>query len=604
MPGLQFGLDALAWIVALPVAAAARFDFFVKNVNRTGLLALVAVAVVVQGLAGLMFGLYRRRFHYASFDELRPLVGSIVTTAAVLFGITQFGNGSWLPRSAPLIGACVALVVAAAIRYAVRFVEERHMRPDESSKPVIVWGAGEAGRQVIRSMLRTSSSSMLPVAMIDDDPRMSRFSVSGVQVEGGSADLQSVATAHQATTVLIAIPSVSSDVLRPMVDHAKACGLEVLLLPPVDAISGLVSVNDARPATVEDLLGRHQTEIDLNKISDLLRGRRVLVTGAGGSIGSELSRQIAAFEPASLVLLDRDESGLHNTQLAVTGRALLDDGSLELVDLRDRSRVFEAFERHRPEVVFHAAALKHLTLLELNPSEAWKTNVVGSRHVLDAAEAVGAERFVNVSTDKAADPISVLGSTKRLAERMTSSTAARCGLPYVSVRFGNVLGSRGSFLGVFREQIENGGPLTVTHPDVRRYFMTIAEAVRLTLHAAAIGNPGEVLVLDMGQSVRIEDVALQLCADAGRTVPIEYTGLRPGEKLDEVLLGQTERDRRPNHPLISQVRVPPLSFDEIVDFCRMDDRLVITPKVLRAAGAFGVGADRASSVTITDDADA
>ena len=330
------------------------------------------------------------------------------------------------------------------------------------------------------------------------------------------------------------------------------------------------------------------------------------MTGAGGSIGAELCRQLQSFEPRTLVMLDRDESGLHATQLELEGRALLDSPSLVLADIRDRERVFQAFQQHRPEVVFHAAALKHLPLLEFNPSEAWKTNVVGTHHVLEAAEAAGVARLVNLSSDKAADPASVLGFVKRICERLTAEVADRAGLPYVSVRFGNVLGSKGSMLGVFERQIRDGGPITVTHPDVTRYFMTPAEAIALTIQAGAIGRPGEVLVLDMGEPVRIAEVATRLAEQSSSNVSIVYTGLRPGEKMHEVLLGAGEVDVRPTHPLISQVPVPPLRFDDARAACSVDGRLVLSAASIEVAAEFGLGeaADGSSStMMVADDGD-
>ena len=284
----------------------------------------------------------------------------------------------------------------------------------------------------------------------------------------------------------------------------------------------------------------------------------MLITGAGGSIGSELARQVHRFEPSALGLLDRDENGLHATQLSIQHRALLDDENTILASIRDPQRMREVFEAFQPDIVFHAAALKHLPLLEKFPAEAAKTNVFGTLNVLEAARAVGVNVFVNISTDKAADPISVLGYSKRITERLTAAIGAESEGTYVSVRFGNVLGSHGSVLHSFAAQIADGGPVTVTHPDVTRYFMTIPEAVQLVLQAAAVGDDGEVLVLDMGEPVRIADVAEYLIAQSGQEIPILFTGLRPGEKLDEDLLGTGECDVRPSHPLISQVPVPPL----------------------------------------------
>jgi FlaA1/EpsC-like NDP-sugar epimerase len=310
--------------------------------------------------------------------------------------------------------------------------------------------------------------------------------------------------------------------------------------------------------TDADLLGRDVVETDLAAIADYLQDRRVLVTGAGGSIGAEICRRVKLFDPAELVMLDRDESALHSLQLDLDGRAMLDSRNLVVADIRDRDRMFEVFAEHRPQVVFHAAALKHLPLLEMHPAEAVKTNVLGTLNVLDAAGAVDVTHFVNISTDKAADPSSVLGFSKRVAEGLTAGAADRYPGAFLSVRFGNVLGSRGSVLTAFHAQIEAGGPITVTDPDVTRYFMTVSEAVQLVVQAGAVGRDGEALVLDMGEPVRIADVARQLAAQASRPIEIVYTGLRPGEKLHEVLLADGEVDERPAHPLISHVRVPRL----------------------------------------------
>jgi FlaA1/EpsC-like NDP-sugar epimerase len=293
-------------------------------------------------------------------------------------------------------------------------------------------------------------------------------------------------------------------------------------------------------------------------IAKYISGKRVLVTGAGGSIGSELSRQIYRYEPAELLMLDRDESALHAVQMSIHNRALLDSDELVLLDIRDRIGVEQLFRTRKPEVVFHAAALKHLPLLERHPSEAVKTNVWGTLALLEAASAHGVERFVNISTDKAAGPESVLGYSKRICERMTARFGAQSDNLYLSVRFGNVLGSRGSVLGAFRAQIEHGGPITVTHPDVTRYFMTVEEAVQLVIQAGAVGRSGEALVLDMGEPVRIIDVARLLASRAAQPIEIVYTGLRPGEKLHEDLMSAEEVDSRPIHPLISHVAVPEL----------------------------------------------
>ena len=358
--------------------------------------------------------------------------------------------------------------------------------------------------------------------------------------------------------------------------------LAVKVLPSTaELLRDHVGIRDLRDINLTDVLGRNQIDTDIAAIAGYLAGRRVLVTGAGGSIGSELCRQIHRFDPAELMMLDRDESALHALQLSIHGRALLDNDEMILCDIRDRKAIVDLFHARRPDVVFHAAALKHLPMLEQYPAEAVKTNVVGTLNVLDAAESLGVDVFVNISTDKAANPCSVLGYSKRIAERVTAERAGTgCGT-YLSVRFGNVLGSRGSVLTSFARQIAAGGPVTVTDPEVTRYFMTIEEACQLVIQAAAIGHPGEVLVLDMGRPVRIADVAQQLIEQSGTPVPIVYTGLRAGEKMHEELFGDGEPcDRRPRHALVSHVPVPALSLDRVASLPAEGD-----PAAVRAAMA-------------------
>ena len=452
----------------------------------------------------------------------------------------------------------------AATRYLWRGLCEHATRASAIGEPLIVFGAGDGGSQIVRSMLLSSDDSYLPVALLDDDPGKQRLRLLGLEVQGGRQQIAPVARATGAKNLLIAIPSADARLLREITDLAEAAGVRVKVLPPVSELFERVGVEDIRDIDLVDLLGRRQVETDVDAIAGYVTGRRVMVTGAGGSIGSELCRQIFRYEPAELMMLDRDESALHAVQLSIHGRALLDSPELILADLRDAQAVSAIFDERQPEVIFHAAALKHLTLLERYPGESIKTNVWGTLTVLKAAQAAGARVFVNISTDKAANPISVLGYSKRITERLTAMLAEReQGGRYLSVRFGNVLGSRGSVLTTFTAQVAAGGPITVTHPDVTRYFMTVQESVQLVIQAGAIGRSGETLVLDMGEPVRIDDVAQRLAGQSPRPVDVVYTGLRAGEKLHEVLLSDGELDRRPVHPLISQVDVPPLTEAEV-----------------------------------------
>jgi FlaA1/EpsC-like NDP-sugar epimerase len=484
---------------------------------------------------------------------------------------------------APFGALVVALVGMAGGRYVQRMIREQGMRPSgDDVRPVIVFGAGEGGTQVITAMLRDPSSPFMPVAIIDDDPTKRNLSVLGVPVAGDRTRLAEIATAHRSQTVVLALPSADGAVIRELTRLCQAADLDVKVLPRVrDLFGGPITIGDVRDVSEADLLGRTTIETDVAAIAGYVTGKRVLVTGAGGSIGSELFRQLDRYGPQRLVALDRDESGLHALELSVENRALFDSADYVLGDLRDRTRLERVFEDLRPEVVFHAAALKHLALLETHPREAVLTNVQGTLSLLELAREYEVARFVNISTDKAADPESVLGYSKRICERLTAQFAIDTGLPYLSVRFGNVLFSRGSVMGTFREQVASGGPITVTHPYVTRYFMTVQEAIELVIQAGAIGRPGEVLVLDMGDPVRIDDVARMLAARADQPIEIVYTGLRAGEKLHETLLGRGESGDRPFHKLVMHVPGDPLDPTRLSEL----DDATSTPDVIASLAA-------------------
>jgi FlaA1/EpsC-like NDP-sugar epimerase len=427
----------------------------------------------------------------------------------------------------------------------------------------LVVGAGDAGRDLVVSMLRDPDATWNPVGLLDDDPSKRHLRLRGVPVVGDTRRIDELVESTQAEVVIVAIPSASAKTVARISQAARATGADVKVLPSTsELLRDHVGIRDIRDINLVDVLGRNQVDTDVDAIAGYLTGRKVLVTGAGGSIGSELCRQISRFGPSELIMLDRDESALHALQLSLTGRALLDTSEVVLCDIRDRETVVQIFLARRPEVVFHAAALKHLPMLEQYPAEAVKTNVVGTQNVLEAADRARVDRLVNISTDKAANPSSVLGYSKRVAERLTAAHASTAHGTYLSVRFGNVLGSRGSVLTAFARQIAGGGPVTVTHPQVTRYFMTVEEACQLVVQAGAIGRPGEALVLDMGEPIKIVDVARELIALQDGSVEIEFTGLREGEKLHEDLFGEGEpRDVRPWHPLVSHVPVSPVDLE-------------------------------------------
>ncbi len=570
---IQGLLDAAAWAFALVAAIMLRYELVDASGKFGGLLFLVPAAVASQAFAGVAFGTYTGRSRFGSFDEVASLAKAVGLTTVLVASANAITSPRLVPLTVPVVAGLVAMLLMGGIRYTWRLAMDRRRRPcGDDIHRLLVFGAGEGGAQVVPQLLKDPTSGFLPVGLLDDDLSKRKLRIMGVPVLGTRSRLADVAAVTGADTLLIAVPSATADLVTEMSELALQAGLAVKVLPPVrELFEGRVEVDDIRDVTTADLLGRHEIKTDIEAIAGYISGKRVMVTGAGGSIGSELCRQLYRFAPAHLVMVDRDESALHAVQLSIEGRALLDSPDLVLVDIRDRPALRAVLEEHRPEVVFHAAALKHLVMLERYPAEAVKTNILATLSLLELAAEVGVRRFVNISTDKAADPCSVLGYSKRITERLTSHYSEITGAAYLSVRFGNVLGSRGSVLTTFQAQVERGGPITVTHPDVTRYFMTVEEAVQLVIQAGAVGRPGEAMVLDMGKPVSIAEVARLVSARSPRKVKIEFTGLRPGEKLHEILLAKGEVDLRPTHPLISQVPVPPLDPVEAKALDPMDD---------------------------------
>ncbi|WP_432834210.1 polysaccharide biosynthesis protein [Dactylosporangium sp. CA-092794] len=542
--------DLYAWTCGLALA----LSLSAPRPPLTAAAGTILLAAALHSAVAWPVRLYRRRYEYGSAAELRALMATAAIAGGLLTALSP------VRQTVALAGGAAALLLMLAVRLA-RLTRRRASR---ATVPVLIYGAGSAGHRLLRAMRHDPHCRYRAAGLLDDDPYKRRLRISGISVLGGMPELRDALASTGAAGIIFAVRNgdgsllrhlrselarISPDASRPDLSDLSSYFLKVL--PSLDdSLDRPVSVNEVRDVRLSDLLGRRQIDTDLAAIGDYLTGRRVLVTGAGGSIGSELCRQLHRFAPAELMMLDRDESALHAVQLSIHGRALLDDPSLILADLRDAATIRAIFAARRPEVVFHAAALKHLTLLERHPAEALQTNVLGTLNVLEAAAAIGVERLVNISTDKAANPISVLGYSKRITERLTAYHG------HLNVRFGNVLGSRGSVVTAFRAQIAAGGPVTVTDPLVTRYFMTVPEAVQLVIQAAALGAGGEALVLDMGSPVRIADLARQLIGEA--PVEVVYTGLRPGEKLHEELFGAGEADVRPLHPLISHVAVPPL----------------------------------------------
>ncbi|WP_238335857.1 polysaccharide biosynthesis protein [Serinicoccus kebangsaanensis] len=550
--------DGLCWVLALFIAIWTRGGASLEVLTDPNLWMAAGLAATLHAAVGIAGGPYMVKHMRGSFDEVTAVVKTAGMAALILVAIAWMTPAIFLPRSAALLAPALAIVFMLASRFLVRTYRSRLVSRNPEGERVIVFGAGLAGRRLVHNMLHDDRSQFTPVALLDDDRSKRRLKIEGVPVVGTFAKLAWAVEKTGATYLAVAVPHATPELLRAVQHEARELELKLQVLPPIGdwLRQADPKATDLRDINLEDLLGRRAVQLDQEAISEHLTGKVVLVTGAGGSIGSELCRQIAKFSPARLVMLDRDESALHAVQLSLTGRGLLEGEDLLLADIRDGDNLQTQFATCKPDVVFHAAALKHLSLLERYPKEAWQTNVLGTLNVLHAAAQNGVGTFVNISTDKAASPTSVLGTSKRMAERLTAEFAHREPGRYVSVRFGNVLGSRGSVIPAFTEQIRQGGPVTVTHQDVERYFMLIPEASQLVLQAGAIGRDGDVLVLDMGTPVKIVDVARDLIRTSGKDIEIRFTGLRPGEKLSEVLFTDGEVFRETEHPLITAVNVP------------------------------------------------
>jgi len=535
------------------------------------LLAALAVSLPLKAFAYVAFNLHRRSWSNVTFHDLGglALLGGFVIAVGTV-AIVALGGASVVPRSIPALDGTLTFLLMAAARAAARYRHEQHQAtvvgPD-FRKRVLVVGAGEAGALVVRELLRHPETGMKPVAFLDDDPSKVGQRVASVPVLGRVADAARVIPERDIDEVLIAIPSKGGNEVRNVIEQVRRArpNLTYKIVPGMyEVVSGQVDLRRIREVDIDDLLGRPPVRLDTDSILGYLRGKRVMITGAGGSIGSELVRQICRFEPADLILFGHGENSIYalERELDRDWPEVRYHGVIGAI--QNGARLDYVFNRYRPDVVFHAAAHKHVPLMEENPEEAIFNNVIGSRNLIMLALKYGVSHFVNISTDKAVNPTSVMGATKRLVEYLVQDAARRAGpdQKFVSVRFGNVLGSRGSVIPIFKSQIAAGGPVTVTHPDMVRYFMTIPEAAQLVLQASGHGKNGEVYILDMGEPVRILDLARDLIRLSGLRpdvdIPIRCTGMRPGERLVEELMTEKEERSRTRHEKIFVARAEPM----------------------------------------------
>ncbi|MBE3067250.1 MAG: polysaccharide biosynthesis protein [Chloroflexi bacterium] len=532
------------------------------------LLIFTLLALLVKLPVFYAFRLYKRYWRYASMDELINIaLAALITTVLVtaiswgMQGLGVFGENS-LPRSVPIIDGLLTLLFVGGTRFSLRAAEYLRARSSNGTlgRRVLIAGAGDAGEMVVREMRTSHRVSFEPVGFVDDNSFKQGVVIHGVRVLGNLAKIPELVEKYRVQEVIIAMPAAPGDTIHQIVRLCEQAGVPSRSVPGIfELLEGRVSISRFREVRIEDLLRREPVRVDSWKVVEMIAGKRVLVTGAGGSIGTELCLQIARSRPAQLIALGHGENSLFqlNGQLSKLPAGVNGSGNpiyrMVVADVRDRQRLDTLFTSFAPQIVFHAAAHKHVHLMEENIQDAVTNNVYGTSNLLQLSRSHGVERFVLISTDKAVEPACVMGATKRVAEQLVQAAGFETGLPYVVVRFGNVLGSRGSVVPIFQRQIEEGGPVTVTHPEAERYFMTIPEAVLLVLQAAAIGNGGEILVLDMGERVRVLDLAQDMIELSGlrlgQDIDITYTGLIPGEKLIESLFsedehpGPTEQDK-------------------------------------------------------------
>jgi FlaA1/EpsC-like NDP-sugar epimerase len=560
-------LIAVAWWLAFEL----RFDFDVPRVYELLFERTVYFVVGIKLGLFILFGFYNHWWRYVSIRDMWSVARGVTIASLVsLFAVYMLNpvRGFRVPAGVVAVDLLILLALVAGVRLLARTAIERPGRRAlvARGKEVLIIGAGDAGQLIIKEMLKSPRLGYTPLGLVDDDPRKKNLRLHGVRVLGATGDLPHLLRDNRPDEVIIAIPSAAGETRQRIVNICRDAGVPVKTLPAVhELISGDLNLaRRLRTVQVEDVLGREAVDLDLASIASYVTGETVLVTGAGGSIGAELCRQIAAVGAERLILVDHSENALVDIERELVYERHFDAAVPTLADVKNRAKMRQLFERHRPAVVFHAAAYKHVPLMEANPLESVRNNILGTNTLAEVASECGAKRFVLVSTDKAVNPKNVLGQTKAVCEWVVEAAAAReeNGTHFISVRFGNVLGSSGSVIPLFRHQIGRGGPATVTHPDMTRYFMTIPEAAQLIIQAGAIGESGDIYVLDMGTPVRIVDLAHNMIRLSGkepdRDIKIEFIGARAGEKLHEELWGEGEQAEPTLHPKILRCACRPV----------------------------------------------
>lgn len=561
-------LNLLDSLIVLTAILLSRFLVDTEIPTRGQQIIIFSLFLVCYHFFSFKFQLYKKAWEYASIKELivifKTVTVSITTTAFIQLMFLKNIEIRFLAVSSLLI-----FLFIGGSRLCLRIYRDSYLMKDSSKKRTLIIGAGSAGRMVARQLFKNNLVDLLPVAYIDDDNKKQKLEILGIPVIGSTKNIEYYVKSLNIEHIIIAIPSLDKQGLNTIFQECAKTEAKTQILPMLeDLLTGKLSINKFRDVYVEDLLGRDPVQLNMDSISEYVTNKVILVTGAGGSIGSEICRQLVNFMPKQLILLGHGENSIYSIDMELKEKYKHTNIEFitEIADIQDAKKMLSIIGEYQPHVVYHAAAHKHVPLMEKNPEEAVKNNLIGTRNVAKASSWHGVQTFVMISSDKAVNPTSVMGATKRLAEMLIQKIDKESDTKFVAVRFGNVLGSRGSVIPLFTKQIEKGGPITVTHPDMTRYFMTIPESSRLVLQAGALAQGGEIFVLDMGQPVKIVDLAQNLILLSGHTIEeigIEFTGIRPGEKLFEELLSNGENQENQIYPNIYVERARELYITEI-----------------------------------------
>ena len=554
-------IESMLWLVSSLIASFISFDGLIPKEHYSQVLFLGILGSINFFLCNIVLAVYKTQLMKASFEETLRIGLSVFIATFILFMIRIVGNFPIVSRLTPILCGLVSLILQLKLRILLSGRLSQKLFSQPNTIKTLVYGSGITGQQIVDQMLYRSNSYE-PVGFLDDDKNRSNFVFRGKKVLGTIYDLEEIVRNQKPEILIVAIANINSANLIRLEQKCKILQISIRVIPSaLEIMKKNLKLSDISELSVEDILGRQQINYDKGDLTSFLKDKKILITGAGGSIGSEIARQVSSMNPSELHLLDRNENALLDLCLSINNDGLFAENNIVLTDIRDSDCMSRIIHELKPDVVFHAAALKHLVLLEKFPEEAHKTNVIATKNLIKSCLESGVTYFINISTDKAAEPISELGKSKYLCERIIAGINED-DRKYISVRFGNVVGSNGSFLNTFRQQIKNGGPVTVTHQDATRYFMTIEEAVYLVLKSVLVGKCGETLILDMGDPVKINDVAKKMIADSGKEIEIKYTGLRPGEKLNEILVGEHETVYYGENINIRHTKVP--AYNEII----------------------------------------